>query len=137
MQVSAWKEALIDIDRNSEFVGDDVDRYSKLVDLVGNYEFLTVRLPALAASAVITPYVQEDEKVTKALDAAGPAIVGTIPTIVHILDDDATGSFAHATSSGAGDISITFRIGGYQYVRIHAGANQSADRSIQVRGFNK
>lgn len=125
MKVSAWKTALIDIDRDTEFTGDDVDMYSKLVDLLENYEFLTVKLPALDASAIISVYVQEGEAVSE------------VPVIVHVLDDDATGSFAHSTSSGAGSISVTFRIGGYQYVRIHASANQSADRSIQVRGFNR
>ena len=65
MKVSAWKTALIDIDRATEFTGDDVDRYSKLVDLKENYEFLTVRLPALSASAIISVYVQEGEAVSE------------------------------------------------------------------------
>ena len=125
MKVSAWKTALIDIDRATEFTGDDVDRYSNLVDLKENYEFLTVRLPALAASAIVSVYVQEGETVAE------------VPVIVHALDDDATGSFAHSTSSGAGSLSVTFRIGGHQFVRIHASADQSADRSIKVRGFNR
>ena len=136
MLTSEPKTALIDVNRASEFSGDVVDRYSKIVDLGAKYEFLTVKLPALSASGIVSAYVQEDDKVTK---AAGqhPAVVGTIPLIIHVLDDDATGSFAHSTSSTAGSLSIIFRIGGYQFVRIHVASTQSGDRSIKVWGFNR
>ena len=125
MRASAWETATIDIDRATEFTGDDVARFSSLVDLKNIYEFLTVIVPALDASAVITPYVQMDGD------------VDTVPVAVHALDDDATGSFAHATSSGAGSLVVTFRIGGVQHVRLYAGADQAADRTFYVRGFNR
>ena len=50
-QCSAWKTATLDYDRTTtEFTGDDADRFTDLVDLGGNYEFLTVEIPALSAS---------------------------------------------------------------------------------------
>lgn len=124
MKVSAWKTALIDVDRATEFTGDDKEQYSELVDLKENCEFLTVRLPALD-NATINPVVQEGEGVDE------------VPVPVHALDADATGSFLHATSAGTTAKSVTFWIGGYQFIRIKAGATQASDRSIKVRGFNR
>ena len=118
-----WKSALIDIDRATEFTGDDVDRYSALVDLEGNFEFVTVFIPTID-SATVTPYVQRD------------AAVATVPVAVQVLDADATGSFAHATTASTGAIAVTFRIGGVQHIRLYTGANQAADRTFYVRGFN-
>ena len=125
MLKTKWTEALIDIDRSTEFTGDDVLRYSKLVTLPLNYEFVTVVVPALSASGVVSIYVQMD------------AEVDTVPVIVHAFDADATGSFAHATASTAGGIVVTFRIGGFQHLRIHVAADQAADRSFQLRGFDR
>lgn len=125
MDCTSWKSVLLDYDRSSEFTGDDVDQFSALVELRGNYEFLTVIIPALSASGTVTPYIQRD------------GAIATVPVIVHVLDGDATGSFAHATSSGAGDIAVTFRIGGVQYLRLRVGANQTANRTFYVRGFNQ
>ena len=131
MKRSASKTALIDIDRASEFVGDIVDQYSKIVDLLENYEFLTVLLPTLD-SASITPYVQEEQKVTN------PAVVGTIPVPVHFFNDiDADTDVIQSTVASTGLIAITFNIGGAQYVRLLAGATQTADRSIKCWGFNR
>lgn len=122
MKVSQFKTATIDIDRASEFTGDDVDQFSSLVDLDSIYENLLVILPDLT-SATVSIYVQE----TKEIDE--------VPVVLHILDDDATGSFLHATTAGTGAIACIFRIGGVQHIRVRANANQAADRSIKVRGF--
>jgi hypothetical protein len=123
---SEWKSVLLDYDRaTEEFVGDDVDRFSALLDLGECYEFITVLIPALSAEGTVTPYIQKDEK------------IATIPVAVHAMDDDTTGSFAHATSSGAGSIAVIFRIGGAQYIRLYVGADQTANRTFYVRGFNR
>ena len=123
---SSWKTATLDYDRaTTEFTTDDVDRFTDLVDLGDSYEFLTVFIPALSASATITPYVQRDEA------------IATVPVAVHYFDSDDTGSFAHATSSGAGGIVVTFHIGGTRYFRLYAGADQTANRTFYCRGFNR
>lgn len=126
MKVSAWKTATINKSgRSVEFTGDDVDQYSDLIDLKENYEFLTVRMESAILSATITPYVQEGEGIDE------------VPVPVHVLDDDATGSFAHATTDAVTQISVTFRIGGYQFFRLKASANQSAGEAFKCRGFNR
>jgi len=126
MQKSGWKTATLDYDRSAtEFTGDDVDRYTDLVDLDEAYEFLTVIIPALSSSGTVTPYIQRDDA------------IATIPVAMVALDDDATGHFAHATSSGAGSIVAIFRIGGAQYFRLYVSANQSANRLFYCRGFNR
>jgi len=141
MKVSEWKTALIDIDRASEFVGDDVDQYSKIVDLDENYEFLTVHVPTGMDSATLTPYVQKGEKVTRAagyFTPGSPAVVGDIPFPVHFFNDiSADTDVIQSTIASTGGISITFRIGGYQYIRIKASANQDPDVELSVRGFNR
>ena len=126
MFASDWLTATLDYDRSDlEFTGDDVDQFSSLVDLGAEYEYLAVTIPELSASGTVAVWVQRD------------AATDTIPMVVHILDADATGSFLHATSSGAGDIVVIFRIGGHRYVRIRANANQTANRLFQIRGFNR
>ncbi len=124
MRASGWITATIDIDRDTEFTGDDVDQFSSLVDLGDNFEFVTVHFDSVITSSTINPWVQK----TRALDE--------VPVVKHVLDDDATGSFAHATSAAVTQVSVTFRIGGYQYLRIRAGTNQSADETFSVRGCN-
>jgi len=118
----AWKTALVDIDRAVEFSGDDVDRFSKLVDLGKGFKDVLVLIPALNASAVVSVYVQKGSGVDE------------VPVALAILDDDATGHFAHATTSGAGSIAIIFHIGGAEFIRIYCGADQVADRSFSVMG---
>ena len=141
MKVSEWKTALIDIDRASEFVGDDVDQFSKLVDLGENCEFLTVHIPTGMDSAQIIPYVQRGEKITRATDFFHPgseAVVGEVPFPVHFFhDQSADTDVVQATIATTGGLSITFRIGGYQYIRIKANANQDPDVELEVRGFNR
>ena len=116
------RTALIDIDRATEFVGDDVDQFSMLVDLGGFFENAQVWLPTLSSEGVASIYAQRD------------AAVATVPVQVQTLDDNATGHFAKATTSGAGGIVITFNNVNTQYLRVKVAANQSADRSIIVRG---
>ena len=120
-----WKTATIDIDRDTEFTGDDADQFSDVVDLGEDYEFVTVHCDSVITSATINPWVQKTPEVDE------------VPVIKHALDDDATGSFAHATTAAVTSVSVTFRIGGYQYLRIRAGSNQAADEAFSVRGFNR
>jgi len=125
MKFGAWKTATIDIDRASEFTGDDVDQFSDVVDLGEDYEFVTVHCDSVITSATLNPWVQKG------------AAIDEVPVIKHVLDDDATGSFAHATTAAVTQVSVTFRIGGYQFLRIRAGAAQGADETFSVRGFNR
>jgi len=125
MKFSRWITATVDIDRATEFTGDDVDQFSDLVDLGDDYEFITVMLGSAITSSTLNPYIQRDSS------------IATVPVIVHALDDDATGSFAHATTAATTQVAVTFRIGGAQYLRMRFGSNQSADRTLYVRGFNR
>lgn len=118
----AIKIALIDIDRATEFTGDDVDRFSKLVNLGGVFDKVQVFVPALDAAAVVSLYLQKDQN------------EDTVPVQLQAFDDDATGHFAHATTSGSGSIVITFECGAVQFLRVHCGADQAADRTFYVRG---
>ena len=116
-----WTSVLTDIDRATEFSGDDADKYSKLADLGDNYDSVLVIIPTIT-SAVISLYIQRD------------GLIATVPVPLNIFDDDATGHFLHGTSAGTASIAIVFHIGGVQYLRVHSGANQGADRTFWVRG---
>jgi len=125
MQSSDWITVTLDYDRSAtEFVGDDVDRFTDLVDLGAEYENILVFIPTIDSS-VVTPYIQRDSS------------EATVPVAMHILDDDATGSFAHATTASTGGIVVIFRIGAARYLRLYTGSNQTADRTFYVRGFNR
>lgn len=122
---SSWEAATIDIDRATEFSGDDVDRYSSVVDLGDNYEFATVFIPTIT-SAQITPYLQRE------------ADVDLVPAVSHFFHDiDADTNVVQSTVAGTGGIVVTFNIGGSRYFRLHSGANQAADRTFYCRGFNR
>jgi len=126
MWSSNWEIATIDIDRATEFSGDDVDRYSSLVDLKENYEFATVVIPALGVDGcVIGVSVQRDGE------------IDTVPSPVYIMDDDATGCFFHATTSASTAMTIVFRIGGIRWLRVKADTNQASDKTFYCRGFNR
>ncbi len=118
-----WKSCLIDIDRATEFTGDDVDQYSELVDLGLICRYLLVLVPAIT-SATVTPYVQMDDK------------EASVPVAMVALDDDATGHFAHATTAGEGAIAVIFEIGAAQHIRLKTGANQAVDRTFYFIVFN-
>ena len=116
-----WKSALIDITRATEFVGDDVDQYSELVDLGAEYENVMVLVPTIT-SATVGLCLQRD------------AAIATIPLPLHRLDDDATGSFLDATTAAVTSLFTIFKVGAAQYLRVKCGANQAADRQFYVRG---
>lgn len=113
---------LIDVDRAEEFTGDDVDRFSELVDLEGYFSKVLVFIPALDASGIVSLYLQKDKEVT------------TVPSQLQAFDADGTGHFAHATSSGAGGVSIVFNTGAIRWLRVHVSENQAADRTFYLRG---
>jgi hypothetical protein len=124
LRCSGWKTATIDTDRAEEFTGDDVDQFSSLIDLGENYEYLLVLCNSTITSSTLAPWVQKTNSEAE------------VPVVMHILDDDATGSFAHATTAGTTQIAVIFRIGAIQYLRLRAGTNQDADETFSVRGFN-
>lgn len=116
--------ALVDIDRDSEYSGDDVDRVSKLVDLGGPYRFIQVFIPALSASAVVDLLIQAD------------GAIATVPSNLISLVTTQAGHYVPSTSSGAGSISVVFDTGAAQYLRVRCSADQSADRNFYVRGIS-
>ena len=115
--------ALIDIDRAGEFSGDDVDQYSKLVDLGMEFNKLLIELPAMTSST-ISIYVQR------------AAAVDTVPKIVHRMRRNAATSEAWTTTASAGSLVIVCdQIGSVRYVRIKANTNQAADRAVLIGGL--
>ena len=120
-QAGAWLTALMDIDRAVEFSGDDVDQYSKLVDLGADYANVMVIIPTITSSTVGVTIQEEN-------------LISEVPSPVYILDDDATGNFLHATTAATTAMAVKFEIGGARYIRIKCGANQAADRTFRVRG---
>ena len=124
MFASEWKTVLMDINRASEFTGDDVDRYSELCDLGDNYEFATVFIPTIDSAGIAVVVQRDDSK-------------ASVPVIVHMFDADAAGSFQHITTAATTTNVVTYRIGGVRYLRLFSsGVNQTADRTFYVRGFN-
>lgn len=97
------------------------DDLTPAVDLEKDFEFCTVALPTIEASTV-TLHVSRDNSTFYPIMA---------------FDADGTGHFAHATSSADGDEVITFRIGGFRYIKVSFGTGQTANRSILVRGFSR
>lgn len=117
-----WQTALIDINRNTEFSGDDVDQYSKLVDLGRESSGVVIELPAFSSST-ISIYGQE-----------GSTVV-TVPFIIHRLRDNAQTSEAWTTTASTGSLFIHCNVlGAIRYIRIRANTNQAADRLIRVLG---
>ena len=122
MNVGSFIDCLIDIDRDTEFSGDDADRYSKLVDLGREYENMIMEVPAID-SAALSVYLQETQS-----EAA-------VPKPLHVRKRlTAEGTLLWSTTAGTGDYTVVVPIGGYRYVRIYSGADQTADRSIRLRG---
>ncbi len=116
MRVSAWYPALLDID-----VDPDV---TEEVDLEGNYEFLTVTVPTL-------------DQVSKLEAQIAIASGGTFFPMWRWDADSAT-DLVGQTSSITTTRSITFNIGGAQYIKIGVeGTNNSTDKTFYVRGFNR
>lgn len=121
LNAGGWKTALVDIDRTSEFTGDDVDQYSKLVDLEADFSDVLVWIPTIT-SATVTLAIQKSGLETE------------VPELLYILDDDATGHFLSATTAGTVGAIILFHVGAVQYLRIKCSANQAADRTFYLRG---
>lgn len=121
--IGEWIAGVIDIDRASEFSGDDVDRFSEVIDLGADYMAVVIEIPTID-SATVSIHVMRDSTVT------------TVPKEVHYTKSDDT--TAHwTTTAGTGLLSITLFIGGYQYIRIHTSANQTADRTFYCRGVSR
>ena len=121
---SDWISSLMDVDRATEFTGDDVDRWSSVIDLKDNYEFVTITIPTIV-SATISVGVMRNEVVT------------SVPSLVYSLSESATGNYLQATTAAETAMTVIFRIGGYRYFRIKSGANQTADVTFWVRGFTR
>lgn len=122
LNAGGWKTALVDIDRTSEFTGDDVDQYSKLVDLGADFSDVMVWIPTIT-SATVTLAIQKS------------ASEAEVPELLYILDVDATGHFLSATTAGTAGAIILFHVGAVQYLRIKCGANQTTtDKTFYVRG---
>lgn len=120
-----WIPVTIDVSRSTEFTVDDVDQYSELCDLGENFEFLTIIVPALDASGSVVVYVQRDGS------------IATVPTIVTAFKSNGIGHFVLQTGAGAGGLAAIFRIGGCQFIRIRVNADQAANVTFYVRGFNR
>jgi len=123
-----WKTCLIDIDRSSEFTGDDVDQYSKLVNLGRIYDKIMIIVPTIDSSA-LNLYAQRNDS------------SATVPTIVHhgyMYDASGAGNVwttaAWSTTAGTGAYAIECNCVCAQYIRIRATTNQTADRTLYVMG---
>lgn len=126
MRSTGWIPSVMDVDRKPlEFTGDDVDQFTSVIDLKGNYEFVTVIVPVIVSGTII-PYIQRTPAVSE------------VPAIMHILDADGAGSFAQTTANISTVITaVTFRIGGAQYLRLRTSGNQTSDVTFYLKGFNR
>lgn len=114
----------IDIDRSTEFSGDDVDQYSELCNLGQLCDKVQVWIPTLNAEGTVSLYLQRDGD------------IDTVPKALYAWRDaDADGTVLYATASGAGGIVVVFDVGSAQYFRIKVSANQSADRDFTCIGI--
>jgi hypothetical protein len=112
----------IDVDRDTEFSGDDADQYSELVDLGMLFEKVIIEVPTIT-SATITVYAQEGGDVL------------TVPKAVHYRQTSDNATAAWATTASTGSYFITCdALGGVQYIRLKSSENQEADRTFYVRG---
>lgn len=126
MEFSKWVASLMDVDRAPlEFTGDDVNRFTSVIDLGWPFEFVTVILPIMD-SADVTLYVQRTAEVDE------------VPSLLHVLDYDAAGSLIQTSATvSTAAIALTFRIGGAQFFRLYTSADQSGDITFWARGFNR
>lgn len=110
-----WKTVLID-----QSV-DDV--LSAVVDLGGNFEFLTVIQPTLDGAHTVTITV-------------GMTETGTFYP-VYALDGDSTGDHAQITTGATTTRMLTFSIGGMQFIKVLVGTGVTTDKTFYVRGFDR
>jgi hypothetical protein len=123
LEKRTWIDAVLDFNRAGEFAGDDVDRYSALVDLGHEYSGVAILIPTIE-NALVSVYAQED------------ALIATVPKPVHIWKSDNT-SALFATSTGTGGIYVACcPLGGVlRYIRLYTSENQTADRTFKVKGI--
>lgn len=126
---SATETATIDIDRDSEFTGDDADQFSSLVNFDQPYRWLQLIIPTITSSA-ITLYTQEDD------------LIATVPVLFHhgyMYDASGAGNAwttaAWTTTAGTGACTIAVDLGQFQFIRVRCTTNQGADRAILLRGI--
>lgn len=126
MRNTRWIPSIMDVDRvPAEFTGDDVDRFTSLIDLSGNYEFVTVILPIMVSSTV-TVYIQRTDQIDE------------IPSLLHILDADSEASLVQTSPTvELTSLAVTFRIGGAQFFRLYTSADQTSDITFYAKGFNR
>ena len=119
MIAGAWKSATIDIDRTpTEFTGDDVDRYTDLVDLGREYEKLAIIVPAVITVSELLIYVQSDEK------------IATVPCLLHVVNTDTAYTVTLAVSTYFTCDCIT----GIRFLRLYSATNQAADAVFSICG---
>ncbi len=116
------QSALIDIDRATEFTGDDVDQYSALIKFDKPYEKIIIEVPTLDSSTV-TVYAQENDSIS------------TVPLPIHYRQTSDNATALWATTAGTGGFRITVDVGLAQFIRIRTGSNQTADRTFYVTGI--
>ena len=101
-----WQTATIDIDRDSEFSGDDVDQFSGVVDLQEYFDGVALKLPALTNSAIT-------------LYNADNATVSTVPLVLHVMKADLSATAAWTVSAGTGSIQVIARgLGAVRFLRV-------------------
>ena len=123
MKFEGYKSVLLDIDRPSEFSGDDVDQFSELVDLGGLCSAVSVQIPTID-SATVAIYAQEN------------GLEATVPKAVHYRQASDNATALAATTASTGGIVFKFDIGAAKFIRIKTGANQTADRTFRVCGVS-
>ena len=117
-----WLPVLMDIDLVAEFVGEDIDRTSALVDLGFEAGGVMIFVPTID-NATIGLLVQRNSAIT------------TVPVALHYMKfaDDSTAAWVTTASTGGFMIHIPC-LGGIQYFRILTGADQTADRTFYCKG---
>jgi len=119
---SPWKECVLDYNRSAtEFTGDDVDRFTALVDLGRPFSGVQVFVPTIDSGAV-SVYIQRDNN------------IDTVPVIVHYRQTSDNATAAMSTTASTGGYVFEFPVSGIQCFRLYTGANQTADRTFYVRG---
>lgn len=113
-----WKACLIDVDRATEFSGDDADKYSKLIDLGRAYEKLGIIVPATITASELLIYVQKE------------AAVATVPCKLHIVNTDG----AYTVTLAVSTYFTCDCLSGVRYVRLYSATNQAVDATFYIRG---
>ena len=121
LRFGSLKTASVDIDRSSEFTGDDIDQYSSLVDLGDNFTHAMVHFGTGWDEGRLTVYTQ----LTGEIDE--------VPKICHEYDAASATSVAVIMGTNTGGVSVIVPVSG-QYLRVRSSAAQSVDTWVQVRG---